>query len=89
MMTLDEYYKTHYTHYYMHLSAKGKFKEGKGICANSIVKETEKEVKKHITSRRKRDLYVKVVWNNEKREINTIYVISEGAYNKKSGWENV
>lgn len=88
-MTLNDYYKKTYTEYYIRYDNKGNFKEGKGLCSSQVIKEVEKEIKKHITKRRKNDMYVKAVYNNKDKRLTTIYVIRESEYNRVTGWENL
>lgn len=88
-MTLNDYYKKTYTEYYIRYDSKGNFKEGKGLCPSRVVKEVEKEIKKHITKRRKNDMYVKAIYNNEVKRVVTIYVIKEYVYNRITGWETI
>jgi hypothetical protein len=85
-MTFEELYKQTYTIYYIKLDNKGNFKEGKGIIPNTIVKAVEKEMKNYLTKRRKTNVFIELTWNNKRKDINTIYLISESKYNKVRGW---
>ena len=80
-MTLNEYYNKVFTTYYMQFDNKGNFKEGKGIIPYGINKDAEKIIKKHITSRRKSDIFTEILYSNERKEISRIYMISKGKYN--------
>ena len=71
-MTFDEYWRANFETYYIILDNKGNFKYGKGIVPYAVIKETEKEMKKHIRGR-KSDLRLNVIWNKKQNKINTIY----------------
>ncbi len=63
--TLKELWDMKYEIYNMEFDNKGNFTYGQGICPYEIVKEAEKELKKHIRPTRKNKIRAEITWNKK------------------------